>query len=54
MRTHQPHLHSSDMYGDESEHIYGTTIKIRKAMASIEKFVLDFELTTSVDGEMVT
>jgi hypothetical protein len=31
-----------DMYTDEGEHIYGTTIRIRKAMASIEKFVLDF------------
>lgn len=51
--TPNAHL-NNDMYPEEGEHIYGTTIRIRKAMASIEKFVLDFEHTSEVEGEVVS
>lgn len=48
--TPNAHLAQTDMYPEEGEHIYGTTIRIRKAMAGIEKFVLDFEHSSEVEG----
>lgn len=38
---------------EEGEHIYGTTINIRKVMATIERFVLEFEIVRWVEGEVV-
>jgi hypothetical protein len=38
-KTQQPYPRS-DMEPEEGEHIYGTTINIRHAMAAMERFVL--------------
>jgi hypothetical protein len=49
-RTHSKPVASVDPDGL----IYGTTILVRKALESIEKFLLDFEQTHEVNGELIS
>jgi hypothetical protein len=55
----QPKGHSAayarpEMEPEEGEHIYGTTINIRRAMANMERFILEFEVCHAVEEEVVS
>jgi len=50
LHTPLPHLYSSD----SDALIYGTNIMLGKAIAAIQKFILEFEQARMLDGELVS